>query len=85
MGLFRDAGKRLERFKRQVEDVAASEAEFECRDCGTPVYADREDCPECGGSIVAREPKPTNDDETSDGDGTDSSAAPSDADGSSSE
>lgn len=55
MGLFRDAGKRLERFKRTVEDVAKDEAEYECDECGELVYTDRDDCPECGAAaVVAR-------------------------------
>jgi len=59
MGLFRDAGKRLERFKRTVEDVAKDEAEYECEECGELVYADRDDCPECGSpAVVARTSEP---------------------------
>lgn len=56
MGLFRDVGNRVERFKQAVEGVAKDEAEYECAECGELVYTDREDCPECGAmAVVARE------------------------------
>jgi hypothetical protein len=71
MGLFRDAGKRLERFKRTVEDVAKDEAEYECGECGEPVYADRDDCPECGAAaVVARDPGTEGEPANGDGEGT---------------
>ncbi|MFT4889143.1 MAG: hypothetical protein ACI9YT_000052 [Halobacteriales archaeon] len=58
MKFFRDVGKRVERFKQEVEDVAKDEAEYECSECGELVYADREDCPECGAvAVVARTPE----------------------------
>ncbi|MFW5919601.1 MAG: hypothetical protein ACOCSF_05315 [Halanaeroarchaeum sp.] len=58
MDFFRDAGKRLERFKQTVEDVAKEEAEYECRECGAAIYAEREDCPECGAeAVIPRDPE----------------------------
>lgn len=55
MGLFRDLGERVERFKRQAEDASRDQAEFGCADCGEPIYTDRETCPHCGSeTVVAR-------------------------------
>lgn len=55
MGLFRDLGERVERFKRQAEDASRAQAEFGCADCGEPIYTDRETCPHCGSeAVVAR-------------------------------
>mgnify|MGYP006291470445 CR=1 FL=1 len=71
MGFFRDVGERVERFKQTVEDVAESEAEYECSECGAAIFAEREDCPECGAeAVVVREP-PTSGEpgERSDADG----------------
>jgi uncharacterized OB-fold protein len=52
MGLFEEAGRRFERFKKQAETAAEEEADFECTACGTAVYAERGDCPECGAEAV---------------------------------
>lgn len=54
MGLFRDLGKRVERFKRKAEQASEEEASHECRECGTLLYVDRDTCPECGSEAVAR-------------------------------
>lgn len=62
MGLFRDVGNRVERFKQAVEGVADDEAEYECTECGELVYTDRDDCPECGAvAVVSRDPEGTGD------------------------
>ncbi|HKL30095.1 MAG TPA: zinc ribbon domain-containing protein [Natrialbaceae archaeon] len=70
MGFFRDVGERVERFKQTVEDVAKDEAEYECRECGSAIYTEREDCPECGAeAVIARETSSGEAEERSDGDG----------------
>lgn len=51
MGLFRRAGRKVERLKRSVEAVADEEATHACTDCGERFYADREACEECGGPV----------------------------------
>ena len=51
MSLFRDLGKKVEEFKQASEAAADTEADFECRDCGERLFADREACPECGGDV----------------------------------
>jgi hypothetical protein len=50
MGLFRDLGRRAERFKQQVE--SAADATHECADCGALLDSGAEACPECGGEVV---------------------------------
>lgn len=51
MGLFKRAGRKVERLKRSVEAAADSEATHACADCGDTFYAEREACPECGGAV----------------------------------
>ena len=51
MSLFRDIGKKVEKFKQASESVASEDATHECRDCGERFFADREECSECGGSV----------------------------------
>ncbi|UPV75423.1 hypothetical protein M0R89_04980 [Halorussus limi] len=48
MGLFRDLGNKVEKFKQASEAAADEEASHECRDCGERFFSDRETCPECG-------------------------------------
>lgn len=50
MGLFRDLGRRAERFKQQLE--SAADATQECTECGTLLASDVEACPECGGDVA---------------------------------
>ena len=52
MSLFRDLGKKVEEFKQASDAAADEQASYECRDCGERFFADREACPECGGSDV---------------------------------
>lgn len=54
MGLFEEAGRRFERFKRQAEAVADGDAGRECAACGAGVEASRERCPECGADEFVR-------------------------------
>lgn len=51
MGLFKRAGRTVERLKRSVEDAADEEADHACAVCGEPYYAAREACEECGGDV----------------------------------
>lgn len=52
MGLFRELGKRAERFKKQVEDAAHETARYECGECGKRLHADLDECPECGSTDI---------------------------------
>jgi rubrerythrin len=49
MGLFREAGRRLERFKQSAEAAAEADADYRCEACGEVVFTERERevCPEC--------------------------------------
>ncbi|WP_435176889.1 zinc ribbon domain-containing protein [Halorussus sp. AFM4] len=53
MGLFRDLGQKVEKFKQASEAVTSEEATHECRDCGERFFAAREACSECGSADVA--------------------------------
>lgn len=55
MGLFRRAGREVERLKRSVAAAADDEASHECTGCGERFFAEREACPECGGPVEALE------------------------------
>ena len=48
MGLFRNAGRRVEELKQQMTEAADDEARADCGECGTSIFSDRETCPECG-------------------------------------
>jgi len=52
MGLFEKAGRHVERFKQRASEAAREAADHECADCGEPLYADAETCPECGAAAV---------------------------------
>jgi uncharacterized OB-fold protein len=51
MGLFKRAGRTVEKLKRSVETAAEGEATHACTDCGERYYAARETCGECGGPV----------------------------------
>lgn len=51
MGLFRRAGRKVERLKRSVEAAADEEATHACAACGERLFAEQEACPECGGDV----------------------------------
>jgi rRNA maturation endonuclease Nob1 len=53
MGLFEKLGRGVESFKQQAEDASEETASRQCIDCGEAVYAERTECPECGGETVA--------------------------------
>lgn len=48
MGLFREAGRRVERFKQAAAAAAEADADYRCESCGEAVFGDHEHCPECG-------------------------------------
>jgi len=52
MGFFENLGRKVEKFKRASESAATGEATHGCRDCGEPLFADSEECPECGSDDV---------------------------------
>lgn len=54
MGLFREAGRRVERFKRQVEDAAAEETDRRCAECDARIDDAEDECPACGAPIDGR-------------------------------
>lgn len=55
MGLFKRAGRTVERLKRSVESAADAEATFACTDCEALYYADRDSCADCGGPVAPRD------------------------------
>lgn len=50
MSLFRDLGKKAEKFKQGVTSSAGET--YECADCGAEMTADYDECPECGSDEV---------------------------------
>lgn len=52
MGFFRDVGRRVERFKSEVEAVADEQASFACTACDKRFHTDHETCPACGADAV---------------------------------
>lgn len=56
MGLFRDIGRRAEKLKREATEAAGETADYECADCGKPLFTERSACPDCGSeAVVARD------------------------------
>ncbi|HZD43928.1 MAG TPA: hypothetical protein VE134_07705 [Methanomicrobiales archaeon] len=55
MGLFKNMGRKFEEFKKASEEVAADSAEYECTECGKLLYTSHDECPDCGGEVVALE------------------------------
>ena len=51
MRLFRRAGRKVERFKRSLEEAADEEASHACTACEERFYTDHEACPTCGGDV----------------------------------
>ena len=52
MSLFRDLGKRVERFKQQAEETARDNATHECAACGERFHTVRKECSECGSEEI---------------------------------
>lgn len=52
MGLFEKFGRRVERFKQEVEERADEQASHKCENCGTVYYIDQDECEDCGENSV---------------------------------
>lgn len=62
MGIFREAGKRVERFKKQAAKASRDEAEYECLECDELIFTELEKCPHCGSEAVAARSEAGDDD-----------------------
>ena len=65
MGIFREVGKRVERFKQQAAEASRDEAEYECLDCDELIFTELEECPHCGSEAVAARSESGDEDERS--------------------
>jgi rRNA maturation endonuclease Nob1 len=52
MSLFRDLGKKAEKFKQQMTE--STDATYQCEACGAEMNAEYEECPECGSDEIRR-------------------------------
>lgn len=54
MGLFREVGRRVERFRKTAEKAAEAEADYRCEACGESVFTDGDPgrCPDCGAAAL---------------------------------
>ena len=52
MGLFEKFGRKVEEFKQQAESASHDQANRKCGDCGTLIYTERDDCPDCGSDDI---------------------------------
>jgi hypothetical protein len=52
VGLFRNLGKKAERFKQQAE--AAADEIYECKECDMQFHAEYDQRPECGNENITR-------------------------------
>lgn len=55
MSLFREIGRRVERFKQDVEDAARSDGPRKCGECGQPLAEEQATCPNCGADVPVDE------------------------------
>ena len=55
MSLFRKIGRRVERFKQDVESAAEGDTSKNCPECGQPLAEGQTTCPNCGAEIPADE------------------------------
>lgn len=51
MSLFRKIGRRVERFKQDIESAADEHSRDECPECGQPLAEEQTTCPNCGAEI----------------------------------
>ena len=68
MGMFERLGEKVERFKQEAVSARDESADYRCRNCGSEIFSEQEQCPECGSSEIELvvQPEPTA--ETADGD-----------------
>lgn len=52
MGFFENLGRKVEKFKQNVEESAAEDDEFACTACGASFTVDYDACPDCGSDAV---------------------------------
>jgi uncharacterized paraquat-inducible protein A len=52
MGFFNDLGRKAEKLKQQATNASEREATHACADCETLLYADHDECPECGSEAI---------------------------------
>lgn len=87
MGFFENLGRKVGEFTHEAKRAADEDATYACTDCGERFYADRDECPACGGdAIVERQPSSADEDAAPDSsadEDADQSATdgPEDADG----
>ncbi|MFB6106930.1 MAG: zinc ribbon domain-containing protein, partial [Halobacteriaceae archaeon] len=81
MGLFRDLGKRAERFRQEAQRAAEEEASHVCAACGELYYTPTETCSECGSDrVVPREDDDGAEASADDDDGAEASVDDDDGD-----
>lgn len=51
MGFFNRLGRKVEKLKQEASS-ASEDAEFGCANCQALLYADYDECPECGAEAV---------------------------------
>ncbi|MGB9951794.1 hypothetical protein [Haloarcula sp. Atlit-120R] len=52
MGIFNDLGRKVEELKQEVGNASDDEATHRCIECETLLYADHDECPDCGSTSV---------------------------------
>lgn len=52
MGLFNRLGRKAEKLKREAASASEESATHGCTHCETLLYADHDECPECGADAV---------------------------------
>ncbi|SDJ60084.1 FmdB family zinc ribbon protein [Natronorubrum texcoconense] len=67
MGMFERLGEKVERFKQEAVSARDESADYRCRNCGSEIFSEQEQCPECGSSEIERVTEPETTTETADG------------------
>jgi len=55
MGFFNELGRRVETLKRTAQDAAGENTDYLCRNCEERFDTLHDECPECGGELLAVE------------------------------
>ena len=58
MGMFERLGEKVERFKQEAVSARDESADYRCRNCGSEIFSEQEQCPECGSSEIERVAEP---------------------------